>query len=306
LTLRLVVTADDLGLHPGINSGVIESHRNGIVTACSIVANGEAFDDAVARLLDAPSLDVGAHLTLVEERPLLQARHVPSLVDRSGRMFKDFRSFSLRYASGRILMEDVERELRAQMEHVLGAGLRPLHLNGHQHLHVLPEIFELVCSLATEYGIPYVRVPSGRNGSTSVSWARGLSMRVLDVFGSQARERLSRGKLVTADRTLGIHEAGTIDGSRLRRILSSVENGNDRHFACPKGHAEGCSCEMVVEFVAHPGEGDSEIAARYAWGYGWDEERRALCHPDIRDLVEDLHILLCGIGEVVRVASGDH
>src|SRR5687768_3715380 len=71
---RLIVTADDVGLHPGMTEGAIRAHLDGIVTACSVVANGAAFDDAVARLRDVPSLEVGVHLTLVEEHPLTAIR----------------------------------------------------------------------------------------------------------------------------------------------------------------------------------------------------------------------------------------
>src|SRR5260370_24294876 len=49
-TRRLIVTADDVGLHRGMTEGAIRAHRDGIVTACSVVASGVAFDDAVAPL----------------------------------------------------------------------------------------------------------------------------------------------------------------------------------------------------------------------------------------------------------------
>src|SRR5438105_1851652 len=71
---RLIVTADDVGLHGGMTAGAIRAHREGVVTACSVVANGVAFYDAVERLRDVPSLEVGVHLTLVEERSLTGMR----------------------------------------------------------------------------------------------------------------------------------------------------------------------------------------------------------------------------------------
>src|SRR2546427_11296299 len=74
---RLIVTADDVGLDRGMTAGAIEAHRHGIVTACSIVANGREVDDAVARLRDVPSLEVGVHLTLVEERALITGAAMP-------------------------------------------------------------------------------------------------------------------------------------------------------------------------------------------------------------------------------------
>src|SRR5258706_16436782 len=74
---RPVVTADDVGLDRGMTAGAIRAHRDGIVTACSVVANGPAFDDAVARLRDVPALEVGVHLALVEEVALTTGAPMP-------------------------------------------------------------------------------------------------------------------------------------------------------------------------------------------------------------------------------------
>src|SRR5437763_15186907 len=112
---RLIVTADDVGLHRGMTEGAIRAHREGIVTACSVVANGRAFDDAVARLRETPSLEVGVHLALVEERALTTGAAMP----------RSYARFLL--TPPRV---DIEAELRPQIEEVLGAGLRVTHLNG--------------------------------------------------------------------------------------------------------------------------------------------------------------------------------
>src|SRR6266446_9375596 len=116
---RLVVTADDVGLDPGMTAGAIRAHRDGIVTACSVVANGRAFDDAVARLRDVPALEVGVHLALVEEVAFTTGAP----------MARSYWEFLLLRRG-----VDVERELRAQIERVLASGLPVTHLNGHQHL----------------------------------------------------------------------------------------------------------------------------------------------------------------------------
>src|SRR5205809_7840266 len=143
---QLIVTADDVGLDRGMTAGAIEAHRNGIVTACSIVANGREFDDAVARLRDCPSLEVGVHLTLVEEKSLTTGEPMPRnwqrfLVSRFG---------------------DVEGELRLQIEKVLVSGLRITHLNGQQHLHQLPRVSQIVRPLADAYSTGYVGVDNDR------------------------------------------------------------------------------------------------------------------------------------------------
>lgn len=234
-TKRLIVTADDVGLHPGMTAGAIHAHREGIVTACSVVANGVAFEDAVARLRDVPSLEVGVHLTLVEERPLTSIRFP-----------KKYTSFVPLYLARVISVPAIERELRAQIERVLATGLRVTHLNGHQHLHLLPRIFALVSRLAREYAIPYVRIVDDRGGT-----ARALPMHAVSVLGRRARAPF------TNDHTIGVAIAGQ---------LASVIPLLDR-------------VEGVTELVTHPGLGVSG----YAWGYDWERETRALCDPRLRD-----------------------
>jgi predicted glycoside hydrolase/deacetylase ChbG (UPF0249 family) len=182
----LIVTADDVGLHPGMTDGAIAAHRNGIVTACSIVANGAAFDHAVEHLRDVPTLEVGVHLTLVEETSLT-GMHFP----------KKYTTFAPLYLARLIRMSAIERELRAQIERVMRTGLRVTHLNGHQHLHLFPRIFALVARLAREYSIPYVRIVDDRGGVD-----RGVSMRVLSALGRHARSSF------TNDHTIGVANAG--------------------------------------------------------------------------------------------------
>jgi predicted glycoside hydrolase/deacetylase ChbG (UPF0249 family) len=187
---RLIVTADDVGLDRGMTTGAIEAHRRGIVTACSIVANGREFDDAVERLRDCPSLEIGVHLTLVEERALTTGEVMPRnwmqfLVSRQG---------------------DLEGELRLQIERVFAAKLRVTHLNGHQHLHQWPRISRMVRRLADEYGIRYVRVVNDRGGRK-----RRLQMRILNSLGDRSKT------------TIGVAEAGHLSEEKIVRLLDYVD-----------------------------------------------------------------------------------
>jgi hopanoid biosynthesis associated protein HpnK len=259
---RLVVTADDVGLHPGLILGALKAHDEGIVTACSLVATSGAIDDAIDRLRDRPRLDAGVHLTFVGERPLSPPAKVPSLVGADGAFLPGFRAFAVRYALGRIDPGEIEAELRRQIERLLAAGLRLVHANSHQHLHVLPRIFEIVLRLAGEYGIPWVRIP--RDPAASLS-PRGLEIGILNAIGRQARRRLATSEIRAADRTVGILDAGRLTSERLARILGIL------------GDAEG-----TTELVCHPGIGDATLEAVYSWGYGWERETAALCDPEIR------------------------
>lgn len=241
---RLIVTADDVGLHRGMTAGAILAHRDGIVTACSISANGREFDDAVARLRDVPALEVGVHLTLVEELALTTGRPMP----------RDYVHFV--FSS-----EKVEPELRAQIEKVLSTGLRVTHLNGHQHLHQWPPVFEIVERLAEEYAIRYVRRVrdfGGRGGPL-----RRLSIAILG----------SMGRRGTNDRTIGVMEAG-----HLRDIEPLLD------------HVEG-----TTELVTHPG---LSVDAYPHWRYEWDAETRALCAPALRQAIAARGIALVAPGDL--------
>ena len=261
---QLVVTADDVGLHPGLTLGALKAHDEGIVTACSVAATGGALEDAIEHLRDRPRLDAGVHLTFVGERPLSPPERVPSLVGSNGSFHSGFRAFATRYALGRIDMGEIEQELRRQIERLLATGLRLVHANGHQHLHVLPRIFEIVLRLAGEYKIPWVRVP--RDPATALS-PRSIEIGILNTIGRRARRRLATSAIMATDRTVGILDAGRLTSERLARILKDVEG--------------------TTELVCHPGIGDEALAAAYGWGYEWERETAALCDPEVkRELAE--------------------
>ncbi len=261
----LVVTADDAGLHPGMTLGALRAHERGIVTACSVVANGRALDDAIERLRDHPKLDAGAHLTFVGgERPLSPPEEVRSLLGPDGAFLPGFRAFAVRYFLGRIDAAELEAELRRQIERLLAAGLKLVHANSHQHLHVLPRVFEIVLKLAEDYRIPWVRIP--RDPAVSLS-PRSLEIGILNRIGRQARRRLASSAARTADRTVGILDAGRLTPGRLIRVLKDIEG--------------------VTELVCHPGVGDRELAGVYDWGYGWDEETAALCDAGVKEGLRD-------------------
>src|SRR4051812_1864993 len=103
--LSLIVNADDLGLSEAVNQGIAEAHTNGIVTSASIMANGAAFDHAVRLCQSIPSLDVGIHLTLVEEQPLLSRETIPTLVSDRERFHRHAKTFIKKYASGEIRLQ---------------------------------------------------------------------------------------------------------------------------------------------------------------------------------------------------------
>jgi predicted glycoside hydrolase/deacetylase ChbG (UPF0249 family) len=262
---RLVVTADDVGLHRGMTEGAIEAHRNGVVTACSVVANGVAFEHAVEQLRATPELSVGVHLTLVEERPLSTGG--TTLVGSNGLFHESYLAFVPRFAARMISIAEVERELRMQIERVLAAGFSVAHLNGHQHLHLLPRLFALVDRLAAEYRVPSVRIVRERRRGWS---GRSGSIAALSALGVRARRK---ARSATNDRTIGVAMAG--------------------HLASPEAIIELLDeVEGTTELVCHPGLGTGELAAAYRWEYQWEAETRALCDPRLEPAMKERGIAL--------------
>lgn len=270
----LIITADDVGLHPGMTAGAIRAHREGIVTACSVVANGSAFADAVERLQEVPTLAVGVHLTLVEERPI--AKGVDSLVGSDGRFFRSYSAFLPRYLARTIRIADIDRELRAQVEAVMHAGLEVVHLNGHQHLHLLPRIFDVVQKIAADYRIGYIRIVDDRGGRAPL--ARRAAVAGLSVLGRRARRRASAA---SNDRTIGVAGAGHLSVDSIIRLLDEVRG--------------------VTELVVHPGIGGASLASTYAWRYEWDAETAALCDPRVKDAIHDGNVSLTAMRETFPV-----
>jgi predicted glycoside hydrolase/deacetylase ChbG (UPF0249 family) len=155
----LIVNADDYGLTEGVCRAILRGHREGIVTSTSALVIGPAFDRCAPWLADAPDLGVGVHLALVgEDPPLLSASEIPTLVDRSGHLPLSWRRFLPRIAARRIDPADVEREMTAQYERAVAAGIRPTHLDTHQHLHLWPGVGDVLTRLALRWGVPAVRV----------------------------------------------------------------------------------------------------------------------------------------------------
>src|SRR5262249_27334967 len=154
----LIVNADDLGWTAGVNRGIAEAHRNGIVTSASLLANGDAFDNGVniARVL--PALGVGVHLNLSDGAPLSGAKAVPSLVDDKGELSGGPEELLLKLARRKLKTGEVEREWDRQIERVRAAGISPTHLDGHKHVHMLPGLFPIALKLAKKHSIASIRI----------------------------------------------------------------------------------------------------------------------------------------------------
>jgi hopanoid biosynthesis associated protein HpnK len=262
-TALLIVNADDFGLSEAINRGVVKAHRDGIVTAASLIACGPAFDQAVALARETPTLDVGVHLTLTQLAPVSLPESVPTLVDVHGRFPADTFALARRALRGGLALADVHRELEAQIAKVEAAALSITHLDGHEHVHVLPGIARVVADLAAAHGIRAVRHPVERMRGYMLRNARRLAAQLmLSAVAAAAPLRRFR----RADRFAGFHFGGRLSEKNLTMVLAGLPRSG------------------TIELMCHPGEMEPDGPHR-KWGYAGMAEREALTSRRIRDLV---------------------
>lgn len=252
----LVVNADDFGFTRDVNEGIVYAHRNGILTAATLMATGAAFDHAVALARETPTLDIGCHLVLVGSPGL------PLTVAALARAL----------ALGRIRVYD---ELRAQMIRIADAGIRPSHLDTHKHTHLFPPVLDAVARLSREFGVPWVRRPfdfplhadgvpfATRAASAAFSLMRGRFRRVLS----------KRGCLLTGH-FAGFRMTGRFDAAELARLIRRLPEGS-------------------TEFMCHPGFCTDELrGARTRLKESRRRELDALVSAEVRAALEESGVRL--------------
>nr|XP_044988779.1 carbohydrate deacetylase isoform X3 [Jaculus jaculus] len=136
--VRLVVTADDFGYCPRRDEGIVEAFLAGTVTSVSLLVNGTAAESA-AELARRHSIPTGLHANLTEGRPVGPARHGSSTLLSPEGFFLGKMGFREALASGDVALPQVQEELEAQLSRFRDLlGTAPAHVDGHQHVHVLP------------------------------------------------------------------------------------------------------------------------------------------------------------------------
>jgi hopanoid biosynthesis associated protein HpnK len=280
--LHLIVNADDFGLSEKVNEGILKAHRNGIVTSTSLMATGAAFEHAVAVCRSAPTLDVGIHLTLVEEPPVLASQKILSLVDGEGRLHPHAKIFVRKYFSGHISVHEIKNELEAQIRKVMSQGIKVSHLDGHQHLHMLPGILQITVGLAKKYGIPGIRLPNETLYPYMLRnlWkiSRVLELMTLKVFCLTSK----KAEMLRPKYFVGFFFGGNLNKKNLIQILENLPRTG--------------TCELMC----HPGNYDPDT--RYShWDYHCKDELNALTDPEIVNFLKREGISLTSYRELANV-----
>lgn len=261
---RLILTADDLGLAPETNQGIERAHRDGVLTAASLMVGEAGFAEGVRVARANPGLAVGLHLTLTDGVPVLPAARIPALTQKNGRFRDDMAALGLLLALSPVAKAELAAEVAAQLERFRETGLTCDHVNAHKHYHLHPLIAAALMQAAAGAGVRCLRLP----------WEPGALVRAVDPSSARQaewalkpwcatlRKRARNWNLLAPDRVIGLAWSGHFGAGRLLGVLPLLPDG-------------------VTELYFHPATAGGFPGS--APGYAYAEELAALCDPRVAE-----------------------
>ncbi len=269
----LIVHADDVGMTHSVNAATIKALDTGLVNSASIMVPCPWFPEIADYAKSHPALDFGLHLTLTSERvyyrwgPVASKDKVPSLVDENGYFHHDWT------ATKKVSPQEVELELRAQIDRAYAMGIHPTHLDSHQYRLISSgkELFETFLRVAHAYELPFF---------VTRDW-----------FKEQPylESSLTPADIVL-DHTLTIAPAVPPEkwAEFYKTALKNLQPG-------------------VTELVIHVAFADDEMKAatreRDTWGAAWRQrDFDFFTSPEFRQLLQEQNIKLVTWRELARVA----
>jgi hopanoid biosynthesis associated protein HpnK len=235
---RLIVTADDFGRSHSINKAVVHAHREGILTAASLIVNEPGFDEAVALAHENPGLGVGLHLSLVCGRSALPPEQIPGLVNGRGEFSQKPVATGFRYFFQSRLREPLRAEIHAQFAKFRATGLPLDHVNGHLHLHLHPAVFSILMEDAVSLGIQRVRLTrdclSRSRRMTHGHWFYRVShAAIYEWLSRRARRPLQQRGIRHAQITFGLLQNARVDEEYILKLLPELPPGDSELYSHP-------------------------------------------------------------------------
>ena len=271
----LIITADDFGLHQRVNVAVERAHKEGVLSAASLMVGADAAADAIERARRMPDLRVGLHLVLADGQATLAASEIPSLVNRNGRFGDAMVRDGIRFFFLAHVRAQLEREIRAQFEAFAATGLALDHVNTHKHFHLHPTVLTIILKVGREFGMRAMRLPRENNiPAALVPWI------------SLVNARLDRHGIAHNDRVIGITQSGRMDEAALIEALEHLHDG-------------------VTEIYLHPASADESAApvTPSMAGYRPADELAALLSPRVAAAVRTTGALRGGFADVFAHAA---
>jgi predicted glycoside hydrolase/deacetylase ChbG (UPF0249 family) len=234
--VKIIINADDLGYSSVRDRGIFECFKAGAITCASLIVNGPSAETAAKQAVDM-GLPLGLHLNLTEGKPLSTS---PSLCDDQGNMF-----YKMLKLKKNMTDKEIIRECTAQLDRFRQlTGAYPIHVDGHQHVHILNGVPELIAPVLQRIGVRSVRIPD--EDVSNMDWvSTERKKRYEDRFTMAVRARLifRQYDILAPECFIGVGLCSTdMSQEHLNHCLSGTFG--------------------VVELMCHPGYGSTDTSER--------------------------------------------
>ena len=258
----LIIHADDLAVAHSEDAASFDALDRHAVTSASIMVPCPWLTEVADYAKAHPDADLGLHLTLTAEwktyrwGPVESKDKVPSLLDSSGYLWPEVEP-----AVRSLKAEEVEREIRAQIEHAMAVGIHPTHLDSHMGtLFARPDLFAVYVKVAHEYKLPFlaVRTPQAPKELLSLLSEKDV---VLD-------------SVVIAGPQVGAANWKTFYSNAIKNLKPGI-----------------------TEIIVHLGHDDAELQAVTVdhpdYGAAWRQrDYDAVTSPEFKQALEENHVIL--------------
>jgi chitin disaccharide deacetylase len=277
----VIITADDFGISPEINRGIVDAHSNGMLKTAAILMNAPSTDEAIVLARENSELEVGLHLSIVEG---ISLRGEYSSITDNLRYFnnvpclhRDWKHFMFQLGTGQIRSSELRQELNLQFEKFADNFKSIPFVNGTQHMHLVPFVWGIVKELSLKYHVKGIRLPGFSAPNKLWLNKRFPFLIPFQLLGEMHRRNIPSATMVSPDKVEGLQFSGSIDAIKLTQILQHI------------------SSKGVTEIVMHPGYTSNVLRDNLPWAYGgfnWEWELEALKSPHIKRVINELGIEL--------------
>lgn len=268
----IIINADDFGRHAEINRAVEEGLVHGCLRSATVMPGGAAFAGAIDIARRHEELGLGVHFTLVDGHPILPPEEIPSLVGAEGDFLPDHTALLKRYLKGGINLEEVRRELAAQLQKVEATGISISHVDSHQHMHTLPGIIDIVLDLAACAGIRAVRTPRTPLFAGAFGGLGQLVGRLgLSTLARLANCKAHRRGLLTPDHFAGIVAGEAVSEGELLHLIAHLPQG-------------------TTEVMMHPGTKNDVLQEDSGWQHDFESELAAILSPRVEAALQKAEV----------------
>ncbi|MHC1728441.1 MAG: ChbG/HpnK family deacetylase [Syntrophobacteraceae bacterium] len=287
---RLIINGDDFGLTRGVNSAISECAAIGPLRSATLMANGEAFDHAVAMAKERSNLGVGIHFALTNLKPILPPDSIPELAGKDGLLPARPAELLKRIATGKRILDEIRRELLAQTERVFSSGITPTHFDSHKHVHMIPAVLDIIIGIARRFSVKWIRNPYEAGSlrlladiepGETIHFLKQYAGAQVSRFGQPFfRASIRRSGIRTPDRFLGVSVTGLMNERILERLCGMLRPG-------------------VNELMTHPGMLDADLlSCKTRLLHSRQKERELLISEHLKELLRQKGVTLGHYGEV--------